>query len=311
MFELKENILDFFFEEIKKKGKYTIRFDGNGALIIPRDEEQYYKPVIVVKDLTVLEKSLLKYIEHLNNFYCGSEYLLEHHNLSFFFNNLFFNMTNSDAMDLAKYIDKRNSFFENDCFDSFSDLQLFFSDGDIKFYVQRILEHPGLESPYILEFSMDIHGVTYQLPLVRYAIDDNNICHLFAIQFGRRRINNVQPEDYKNAINSINRGVKKYRNVQPSFVLIFKLFLIMLKEKGVQQIVAPDYLFARYKQYYKSSGSVRKSDIILTRILDQFLVLLQRMEYQFSGFVIENYPNEIDSYTHIKLDDSLGKLLKK
>lgn len=56
----------------------------------------------------------------------------------------------------------------------------------------------------------------------------------------------------------------------------------------------------RYKHYYKAQGTMR-SDEILERILDNFLILLKRMEWQFPFFEIESYPNEIDSYTHVKL----------
>lgn len=139
-------------------------------------------------------------------------------------------------------------------------------------------------------------------------IDGNNVCHLFTVQFGRYRNFNVQDKDYKDTINRINKGVKKYRNVSPSFVLTLRLFLDLLRKRNVEKIVIPDFLFSRYKNYYKASTTGR-SDSILARILGGFLTLMQRMEYQFDDVEIEYYPNEIDSYTHISLNDEKKKEL--
>lgn len=302
MLEIPENILDFFFIEINKKGKYEVILKENGALIKPRLEEEYYKPIIVIKDLEELKNSLINYVEALNEFYVENNILEEHHDLSYFFNNLFLNMTVSDALDLAQYIDKRSYFLGNNQFVEFKDPTLLMTSEDTKFYVQRVLESPGLETPYVLVFSMEKDGIIYQLPLVRCAFDENNICHLFAIQFGRFRQEDVKNAEYKRLVNRINSGVDKYRNVSPGFVISFYLFLQILNDNGINRIVAPDYLFGRYRRYYKGQSET-KSDLILNRILNNFLVLFQRMEYQFPFLEIENYPNEIDSYTHIKLKE--------
>ncbi len=303
MFDFNGNVVDFFFKLIREKGKYDVIYKENGAILRPRLEDEYYKPVIIVKSLKDLEYSLYNYIQSLSEFYNKNDnsFLFDFHDLSYFLNNLFFNMTVSDAIHLEKYIDKRAYFLKDDYFAEFDVPQLITTIDGCKFYVQRVLEHPGFESPYYLEFSVIINGETFQLPLVRYAFDENHICHLFSIQYGRKRIYDINNNEFKKYINKINSGIKKYRNISPSFVISFKLFLDILNKQNITQIVVPDYLFCRYRNYYRAQ-TVVKSDSILKRILDNFIYLMQRMEYQFPYFEIEYFPNEIDSYTHIKLN---------
>lgn len=301
MFEIPENIVEFFFQEIHKRSKYNIVIEDGIVKIKTDIDHEYYKPTIVILDLEGLKSALINYVYALNEFYTKAKNLESYHDLSFFMNHLLLNMTSSDAQDFVSYIERRTAFFENDHFQEYQNETLLLKDGNIEYYVQNIIEAPGLETPYVLVFSMKKDGVSYPLPLVRYAFDENNVCHLFAIQFGRGRKYAVEDEDYKKIVNRINSGVNKYRNVSPSFVLSFKLFLQLLENYSISEIKVPDFLFGRYKNYFGATTTV-KSDEILNRIVNRFLLLMQRVEYQFTGFEVTAYPNDIDSYTHIRLN---------
>lgn len=301
MFEMPENILEFFFEEIHKRSKYTIAKEDGVVKIKTDIDHEYYKPVVVIQDLEALKNALTNYVHALNEFYAEHNNLEYYHDLSFFMNTLFLNMTCSDAKDLVSYIERRTVFFKDTHFTGYQEPTLFLREENVEYYVQKSIEAPGLESPFTLVFSMKVDGKFYPLPLVRYAFDENDVCHLFAVQFGRGRKYIVDEESYKKVVNKINSGIHKYRNVSPGFVLSFRLFLLLLEQCNVSQIKAPDFLFGRYKNYFGSQTTV-KSDAILSRILNGFLLLIQRMEYQFKGFKITAYPNDIDSYTHIQLN---------
>ena len=60
MLEFNGDITDFFFQEIKKKGKYTLEKIGSKIVIIPREEEPYYKPIIQINDIERLKIELQK-----------------------------------------------------------------------------------------------------------------------------------------------------------------------------------------------------------------------------------------------------------
>lgn len=294
-----EDIIAFFFQKIKERGKYEVLINNNQATIIPRLEEQYYKPNILVKDLKSLEKTLYEYLKTVAIFYKNTEFLDSKHNSSYFLSTLLFNLTNSDAIDLEKYIKQRISFLKDTHFNDLTQPTIIEYTENYDITAQKELSYLGFESPYIIRFSITINDITYPLPLVRYAIDENNVCHLFAIQYDRKT-SYTTSDDYKKVINKINSGIKKYRNIQPSFLVVLKHFTELLTKEGIDTIISPDYLFSRYRKYYKAN-SEKKSDLVLERILDNYLILLQRMEYQFPFFEINEYPNEIDSYTHIKI----------
>lgn len=302
MFEIPEDILKFFFNEIKEKDKCNVEVYSTTAIIKPRKEQEHYKPTIYIRDLDDLRKSLIHYVESLNEFYSVNNNIAAYHDLSFFLRRLLLDMASSDADDFARYIDKRSCFFSNKHFEELNEPTMITVLNDVKFFAQRIVECPGLETPYVLIFTMEINGIVHQLPLVRYAFDENDTCHLFAIQYGRNRTGSFGDPDFKDLVDKVKSGGSKFRGVSPSFVLTFALFLMLLSENNINKLVAPDFLFGRYRTYYKATGEA-KSDEILWRILNNFIKLFQRMELQIEGFKITYFPNDIDSYTHVQLGE--------
>ena len=300
IFTIPEDLITYFFRCLINRGKYTIENNNGVFLIIPREEERYYKPVIVVKDVNKLEISLRNYINSLNKFYDTYGGLQEFHNLGYFFINLLSNMTNDDAQDLTSYIDKRILMFEKDRLEPFNNRTEVVSIGDSKFFAQRELEKRGLETPFYMIFEMEKNDNIYQLPLIRYSID-NDTCYIYAVQMDRWRDYRYDDQEYKETINKVNSGLKKYRNIPPNFVLSLALFIKILSDNNISKIIIPDYLFSRYRNYYHASTET-KSNKILDNILDRFLNLLCRMDTQVEGFDIISYPNDLDSYMRIKLN---------
>ena len=152
---------------------------------------------------------------------------------------------------------------------------------------------------------MECGGKTFELPLVRYFIQ-NDICYIYTVQMGKDRNFNYQDSIYKETINKLNSGLKEYRNVPPNFVLSLALFLKMLNDNNISNIIVPDYLFGRYRKYLKAKTEVQ-SDVILQRILNNFMNLLCRMDLQIDGFDITAYPGDVDSYMRIKVGSMNSK----
>ena len=300
IFTIPDDIVTYFFQCLIDKGKYKIENNNGVILINPREQESYYKPVIVVKDIIELKESLENYVHSLNDFY-GSVQLQEYQDLSFFFNNLLLNMTNNDAEDLAKFIDKRAKLFKKDKLEPYKERTHIVDIDDSKFFAQREVESPGLETPYCMIFEMEKNGNVYGLPLVRYSVD-HDTCYIYSVQMGRDRNYQYQEQDYKETVNKVNSGLKKYRDVPPNFVLSLALFTKILNDNNVNNIIIPDYLFGRYKNYYGAT-TVVKSDKILSRILDKFVDLICRMDMQVDGFDISTYPNDVDSFMRVKLNN--------
>ena len=211
-------------------------------------------------------------------------------------------ISSSDSLDFSSYVNKRSYFLSNNIFDEYDEPKHIFCLNGNNYYVKRTVAAHGTESPFVLEFEVEIDGIRYNLPLIRYAIDQNNVCHLFSIQFGRKRVidfNDVSPK-YKETINIINSGINRYRNISPSFIIVFYVFIELLRSQGINTIVIPDFLFERYRRYFRNQ-TTEKSNKLFGRILEENITLCKRMEYQFKDFKVESFPQEFDSYFHIKI----------
>ena len=307
------NISDFFFNEIQKKGKYEILFKENKATISPRAKEEYYKTPITIPDLNYFNDLLTEYVSTINDFNKKNILqLADYQDLSYIFNIMLFNIAASDAIDLNHYLETRISFFKDYNFEEYQQPKKVFAYQNTTFFAQRENECFGLETPYIMTFSMTTNNKLYQLPLIRYGIDNKGTCFIYAVQIGRnRKCENHNPE-YKDIVNQVNQGIKEYRNISPSFVLILAMFLKILNDHNIQDIVIPDFLFNRYKKYYHAN-TTSKSDEILSRMFKNMNILVKRIDEQIEGFSIKNYPLDFDSYYHIQITslNSNNKVLNK
>lgn len=313
MLEIPENILEIFFKELNIKGKYTVKIENNQAHIIPRLEERYYKPIITIKDINYFRVLLMEYVTAINEFNIKHQTMLkDYQDLSYIFNILLFNLTASDCDDLSIFLEKRISFLQDDHFNDYENSTYIFSHENTTFTAKREIEEFGLETPFIMLFQMNVNGNNYDLPLIRYAIDDKGVCYIYAVQIGRGRVCQNQNPEYKNVVNKVNQGIKENRDISPSFVLVFAMFLKMLKSQNINKIMIPIFLFNRYRKYYKAN-TVIKSNAILERMIHNITTLVNRADCQIEGFNVKAYPLDIDDYYHIDIMDlrSENQMIKK
>ena len=90
------------------------------------------------------------------------------------------------------------------------------------------------------------------------------------------------------------------------------MFLKILNDHNIKNIVVPDFLFNRYKKYYRAN-TTSKSNEILSRMFNNITTLIKRIDDQIDGFNIKTYPLDVDSYYHIEISnlESNNKMLNK
>ena len=130
------------------------------------------------------------------------------------------------------------------------------------------------ETPYCFKsyFEKEINGelAKYSLPRVSFGIS-NGVCYIYAIQNKDTKINtnSIYNLEVRNKFRTINSGIKKYRNVTPSFVVALSLFISFLKENNISKVsvVTPlplrqmnRELVANYRIQFETKRAILTSD---------------------------------------------------
>lgn len=220
------------------------------------------------------------------------------------------NVANYELDDLNSFLEKRINFFIEDSL-KFKKVSNPCSLGNIIGYVdnQSILQ----ETPLCFKSSFIDGDKRYNLPRISFGID-NNTCYIYAIQNKDVLSEDLQDSNYNELVHrtmrTINSGVKKYRNVTPSFVIALTYFISYLNQNNITNIrtipsmptrIENRKLVNKYKvNRMISKGTITsdveefKEQLENKRINDvynatkKFSDCFERLKVHFSGIFIEN-----------------------
>ena len=220
------------------------------------------------------------------------------------------NVANYELDDLNSFLEKRINFFSLDIL-KFKKVSNPCSLGIIEGYVdkQSILQ----ETPYCFKSFFKQDGKRYNLPRISFGID-NNTCYIYAIQNKDTLSEDMQDGNYNELVHrtmrTINSGVKKYRNVTPSFVIALTYFISYLNQNNITNIRTIPNLPTRIENrklvnIFKvnrmiSKGTITsdvekfKEDLETKRLNDvynatkKFSDCFERLKVHFSGIYLEN-----------------------
>lgn len=230
-------MVEEIFEEIKQEAKNGIvilkddGFDMTVRMCFSFDEYQDGIPNLSINDLERFKKLIKEYV------YCSLEfYNLEptRDNIKTILTYVWSNITEEEMKCVEDYLERRISFFNHSMsIENISkpcDLGLI--EGNIE--VQSMLQ----ETPYCFKSSFRNGEDIYALPRISFGIKDG-VCYIYAIQNKDSKQNTNNPEYnelVQRTMRSINSGVKKYRNVTPSFVVALTYFTSILNSCGIHKI---------------------------------------------------------------------------
>ena len=233
-------------------------------------------------------------------------------------------MAGSDYENLPLYVRKRKDFIQDTLFLRFSQEKELIELETCTLLAKNKQEPHGLETPYSMNYYFRNHTTCLKLPKVRYGISNGTngkIAYIYCIQNSEKQPQKqdgiktyvskreVFKNDIENKIKPINSGFKKYRNCEPKMVLSLALFIKQVHDMGIRELAAPDYIPVRYWIRYDENGKkIYKNELldqIQSHTTDAFLRLFLRTEEQIQGVTITAYPDDIDSYLHIKLSNTL------
>ena len=99
----------------KESVKYTLNFFDGKYILTPPKSSEYYKPVIVISNIEDLETKLKEYFDALKSLYdlnSDTKYYMD-----YYYRVLINNLTNSDSLELEKFVNLRTSFLNDNTFD--------------------------------------------------------------------------------------------------------------------------------------------------------------------------------------------------
>jgi len=315
------------FNEIKKEAR-------NSEIILKEDNIEF--PVRIgfnVVDNTISNSLPNFYINDKDKFYkILSEYAyvaLDFYDLDKNYDNLknvltflWANITNLEMNSLEDYVYKYYNFICDNSLVNKNGLKNT-SIGKLNYEISK--QSNRQETPYCFKSYFQNGNSMYALPRVSFGISDG-VCYIYSIQNKDSKINN----DYnynlevKNKMRTINSGIKKYRNLTPSFIVVLALFISYLKENHILNVKVETPLPIRrhnrdlvtnYKIQFETKRGVLKDEtlevfkkeVISKNINDdynstiKFVNCFNRLKVHFDNMYLSN--NEIDDNIFLEITD--------
>lgn len=302
-------------EEAARQGIYgvdrhaTVERVGKKVIITPRNHKEYV-PQFIINDVDVFEKNLKRYLDAVRFTDIKSTQMDNRHSERYFLFNVWKNATWSDFQNPEKFILRYAGFIKDQTFSEFDELTPIGKFGGSMVMAQRYQDDYGFETPYVMHLSLTNGKYIYNLPWIRYGISQNKfgdkLAYIYAIQRMEPSKDEAYNEEVKKAINGVNSGVKKYRNVTPSAIAALGIFMGMLEAEGIKGIKAPDFLIGRYGGF-TGAKTQEETDRIQTNLTDKFLRNFLRLDNQLDNFRVEPiYVSEFNSFLCMSLDEYRG-----
>ena len=301
--------LDMFLEDLVTDHGVKI-FRLKDKIIIKHPEEvAWLQPDIIIKDAQSLEKTLAEYIKTTKSQNIKSVTYNERHDERYFLGSLIKNLTNSDYQDFERYVKRTTSFLKDESFSNYDQTTLVGSlDDKNSIYVKRSQEYYAMETPYILKMTVKNKNISYDLPLIRYGVevssDGEKTAYIYAIQRKRQYAPNPHIDEIEKTFRAINSSVKTNRDIAPSMLVVFGIFVGLAKSEGINTIKFADFINRRYF-HFRDVKDETDRDRIQTNATDKLLKIGIRANDQIEGLDIIAYPQDVDNFMHIKLGDNL------
>lgn len=306
--EKKYPVSQLFFSQACGIDGLSLLYQGTGAILIPPKSKYYYMPHIVIKDMDTLERALQNYLLVVAQTNILFTKLDDRHDSAYFLGILIKNLTNEDYLCLEEYVHKFTQFILDDTFCEYDSRKCIGNlNAEYQVEARRFSEFYGAETPFAMKFFKRNKHIQYELPLVRYGIYEKNgekVVRIYMVQTKRIYKDTEEVKTIKLSLNAVNSGVKNYRDVPPSMVVSLSLFLGMVHQAGIRHIEVADYIPRRY-MHFKGVKTEDERNRIQFHATDKYLRLFLRLHTQLEGFEIESYPNEVDCFMHIHLQEVL------
>ncbi len=300
------HLTTLFLTEICKYGEYNYTFEDEKIILIPREDQQYFMPNLIITNVLDFERVLNEYIETIRKTSLSFYRLDSNHQIQDYLFYLIKSLSNDDCQDLISYIKRFIQFLEDKSFSDFNHMKQIGTVSSYDVMARKCEEYYGSETPFTIHYYLEKPGLRIEMPLIRYGISSDKIAYIYSIQ--RKKIynnKNCRIKSINTLFNEVNKSIKENRNITPSMLCSLTIFLGMLQSEGINYIKADGFLTRRYG-YFEGITEDEKRDLILHNSIDKFFKTFIRLSIQLNNVNISAYPFDIDSYMHIKLEENIS-----
>ena len=256
----------------------------------------YNYPSIYIKDhlkfftyLTLITNNSIKQHNKYNQSKISRQYLI------YILKRIWLRMSPNDLNDIENFLYKQLIFYSNDLFQEykfdFKNIHIINNYHNYDVSVASGLNNTFFESTKYMVFNILTESISHELPNIYYDIFEKS-CYIYAIQNGKKA--NKNPE--------INKLIyKEFRgNSQPNKVYALKLFINMLKEKGIEKIKVPTLQLLNYGHHEILSN--KEKETFNRRWNNTLIESLDKYE-------LEEYENDLYWYNHVvNKEDIISKI---
>lgn len=208
----------------------------------------------------------------------------------------------NDLNNVEKFLFKELEFIKNDMFDDYR-----FVIGIDEFYTyevkaKTVVNRTWDESNRSMTFKIYDEFGYHSLPHILYDIIDDT-CYIYAVQndYHRKRISKIERLLYK-----LNKGVEN-PNVHPSQVYSMKLFINMLKQKGITNIKVPTLQVLSYR--YHELLSKNEKEKFSKKWDEEKFEYLNALKGHRLEYKLKEYEEDKKWYSHVvDKEDIISKL---
>ena len=285
-------------------------------------------PTLRINNKEEFDKLLIEYVDIASDFYSKFLSSIPDENLrkKAVLTLLWSNATIEDFSDPVNFLRQRISFFENG--NLFKDDISFYSEtlnSDVLISVNKSLIES--ETPYYFSIKLKQGEEEFYLPNVYFGISDNK-AYVYAVQNDRKKVNDGKYAKkmkrllYKvdDGLDVLNDNFENYdmgnlKDVSSGFVLASNIVCGIFKKMGIEDVVIPSILIARWNAKEISNDvkrEMQREDLVVSddeheriqsNLTEKFLRTFRRIAHHHSGVDIVSYPFDVDSYMQLKLSD--------
>ncbi len=273
--------------------RFSTNIEGNNA------GKNLNCPILHIPDYKTFVEKTENYLKKAKDFYILDQDYFNLDDEAFLeklFLDMVVNMSNIDCFNVYEYIDKRTKFLD-------------YKPKCENFYLGELLgaqmraniskNRSNLEAPYKFKISLQNEEDKSTLPYITFAIIDDK-AYVYAIQNAQNKNESSLSKKVDRYLRKLNKGVDMediVANISTNALASLVVFSSYMKEQGIKEIIAPDFLPIRETATLKE-----RHDEDQYNMTNKFMYLFLRYNFHFDKCTADY--DDVKNEMHMSLNNN-------